>query len=223
MNQRNIITVILSTFAGAAAALVICLGFFYYKPAQTAQKPFENEMPAPTPLRKEPESPQGFTTKVKLSEINSLTLSTSYTGFYDANSECGKSSNPAPKLDNSISLSYSPCRTELTFNRSGEAAKSLSLKRPDKNANAPEEKSEWKSEITAEQFETLLKTVAGNPDLLEWENIEINHGNCALWAYYNNNGVMHLPLFVDITRETALPASLKGFKDLDAKAVWKKN
>ncbi len=226
MNQKNIITILLSTAAGAAAALIVCLVFFFffYKPVRVAEKPFEDEQPMPTPLEKAPEIEKMPTQKTRLSDVNSLSVNTVYTGFYDANSECGKISNRSPKADDSVSQSYSPCRTNLTFKRNGEAVKTLVIKRANKNVkeSETEEKSAWKSKITAEQFETLLKAVAGNPDFLEWGTQLITHSNCSLSAG-SNNGSMQISLFIDLGRANVLPRDLNAFKELDKRVVWQKN
>jgi hypothetical protein len=156
MDRKIIITTLISTIGGALAALIVCLVFFffYYKPGQNAQTPLIEKEPTPLIPQRQTPSPQIPTEKIKLSDVNSLSINTVYTGFYDTNSECGKSSDPSPKPDDTIALSYSPCRTELTFNRNGDAAKSLVIKRPNKNDKwlEIEEKSEWKSKITTEQF-----------------------------------------------------------------------
>jgi hypothetical protein len=225
MNRKNIIPFVLSTLAGGLAALAVCAFFlFYYKPAPAGEKPrpvAEESTPTPTP-KKQTESPPVSTQKVNLSEVNSVSINTVYTGFYDANSECGKSMNPSPKADDTISLSYSPCRTVLTFNRSGDAAKSLVVKRSDKSADEQEkEKAEWKSTITAEQFEALLKSLAGNKDFIEWPNVLIYHSNCTIYAYHKG-GMLQVPLYIDIKRGSSMEPALNAFKELDKKVAWKK-
>jgi hypothetical protein len=222
MNQKNIIPLILSTLAGALAALAVCAFFFFYhKPAPPAEKPFAAE--APTPVPAQPKTTEFPTRKIMLSDVDSVSISTVYTGFYETGSECGKSRNPAPKADDSISLSYSPCRTVLTFNRGGGASKTTSVKRPGNSVNAPEkeEKSEWHSKISAEQFETLLKGVAGNADFIEWRNVLITHSNCTIYAYHKD-GMIQLPMYLDIKRGSAFAPLVDSFKELDGKIVWKK-
>lgn len=224
MNRKNIIPFILSTLAGALAALAVCaFFFFYYKPAQTAEKPKQSVEKEPTPTPKQPESLDIQTEKIKLSQINSIYINTSYTGFYDANSECGKAGNPSPKPDDTISLSYSTCRTVLTFNRNGEATKLFSIERRGKNPNEPEteEKSEWKSKITAEQFEALLKGVALNRDFIQWGNVSIFHSNVSIYAYHTN-GTAQIPLYIDIKRGSTMEPAVMAFKELDKKVNWKK-
>jgi hypothetical protein len=226
MNQKNIIPFVLSMLAGAMAAFAVCaFFFFYYKPAQTAEKPKEavEKESTPTPKPKQPESPPIETEKIKLSDINSLSVSTVYTGFYDADSECGKGMNPAPKPDDTISLSYSPCRAVLTFNRDGDASKSLTIKRRGKTANEKEteEKSEWKSKINAEQFEKLLKGVAQGQEFIQWQNVLITHSNCTIYAYHKG-GMAQIPLYIDIKRGSTMEPALDAFKELDKKVAWKK-
>jgi hypothetical protein len=214
MNRKNIIPFILSTLAGGLAALAVCsVFFFYYKPARVAEKPLEIVEPTPTP----PKPLEISTEKVKLSEVNSVSASTVYTGFYDANSECGKVRNQGLREDNTVSLSYSPCRTILIFNRDGSATKSLTIKRGDK----PEEKTEWKSKITAEQFEALLKNIAGNKDFIEWQNVLITHSNGTIYAYHTK-GMLQLPMYIDIKSGSTLEPLLNAFKELDKKVDWKK-
>jgi hypothetical protein len=220
MNRKNIIPFILSTLAGGLAALAVCaVFFFYYKPAPVAEKPLEIVEPTPTP---EPPKPLEISTeKIKLSDVNSVSVSTVYTGFYDSNSECGKVRNQGLREDSSVSLSYSPCRTVLTFNRNGEATKSLAEKRSDSSAQVPAVKSEWKSKITAEQFETLLKNIAGNKDFIEWQNVLITHSNCTIYAYHKK-GMLQLPMYIDIKSGSTLEPLLDAFKELDKKVDWKK-
>ena len=198
------------------AALAVCaVFFFYYKPARVAEKPLEIVEPTPEPT---PSKPLEISTeKVNLSDVNSVSANTVYMGFYDRDSECGKVRNQGLREDNSVSLSYSPCRTILTFNRNGEATKSLTIKRGDK----PEEKTEWKSKITAEQFEALLKNIAGNKDFIEWRNVLITHSNCTIYAYHTK-GMVQIPMYIDIKSGSTLEPLLNAFKDLDKKVDWKK-
>jgi hypothetical protein len=224
MNQKNIIPLILSTIAGALAALAVCaFFFFYYNRAQPAEKPKQLVEKEPTPTPKLPETPEMQTEKVKLSDINSVVINTVYTGFYDAGSECAKGLYPNPKPDDTIALSYSPCRTVLTFNRNGDAAKTLTVKRRGKTANEPEtvEKSEWKSKITDEQFEALLKGIAGNQDFIQWQSVMITHSNCTIYAYHTK-GTAQIPLYIDIKKGSTMEPAVNAFKELDKKVVWKK-
>lgn len=224
MDQKNILPIVLSTIAGALAALMVCaFFFFYYKPAQNAEKTRQIVEKVPTPTPEKPETPQIETEKINLSEISSAAISTVYTGFYEADSECGKPMNPAPKPDDTISLSYSSCRTELTFNRNGDAVKTLTVKRRGANVNEREtvEKSEWKSKITAEQFETFLKGVALKRDFIQWQNILITHSNCTIYAYHTK-GMAQIPLYIDIKKGSTMEPSVNVFKELNKKIVWKK-
>jgi hypothetical protein len=222
MNQKNIIPLILSTLAGALAALAVCAFFFYTdKRAPSSEKPVTAEAPTPVPEQSKPI--QISTQKIMLTDVNSVSVNTVYTGFYESGSECGKARNPSPKADDTISLSYSPCRTVLTFNRNGNAVKSLVVKRLDKSVNAreTEEKSEWNSKITAEQFETLLRGVAGQQNFIEWRNVLITHSNCTIYAYHRD-GMLQLPLYIDIKRGSTMEPALDAFKELDKKVAWQK-
>ena len=203
--------------AGALAALAVCaVFFFYYQPVQNAgQKQFVEE--TPTPPKKQTESPPIQTQKINLSEVDSLTINTSYTGFYEANSECAKPRHPSPKPEDTIALSYAPCRTVLTFKRNGEAVKTTVIK----NSADVEEKSEWKSKITAEQFEALLKGVAQNRDFIEWPDVMINHSNCTIYAAHTK-GTAQIPLYIDIKKGSSREPLVNAFKELDRKIAWQK-
>jgi len=206
---------------GFVAAGVIATAIFMFwliflahigKPEQAAELPHDAR---PTPV---PETPLIPTVKIKLADVNALGISTVFTGFYDANSDCGKSIAPAAK-PNDVASSYSLCRTVLEFKRSGEATKMLVVKRPDKNVNSPdaEEKTEWQGRITDEQFEALAKAVAGNDDFIEWANVLITHSNCSMTADHKN-GTTQLPLFVQ-----SMNPRIDAFKQLDKKVAWQKN
>lgn len=216
MNRKSlIISTLLSTIAGGAAALVICLVYFtyFYKPVQTAQPPQTVEIPQPTPTRKEPDFPRTSSPPIKESEVISITLSTSYKGFFDENTKCGKSGD---ENKNKNSDSSSPCRIDLTFNRDGSAEKSIEMRDGQATGN-----SVWKSKITGEQFKELAESVVNHNVVKSWrDGTMITVSNFSVTIKHTNG--IRQPLTNLDGRITGFSSLMDIFKQFERKISWKK-
>jgi hypothetical protein len=224
MNQKNIIPLILSTLAGALAALAVCaFFFFYYKPAQTAEKPKEFVEKEPTPTPKLPESMPIPEVEIKESDVLSLSIATVYKDFFPENSKCHQTYNEMFGDKDRVYSPSSPCRVTLTFNRDGSAEKNIVISRYDNPAGGSREveKSAWKSKISDEQFQELTKIIVNNEAFKSWrEGTMINVSNCSITVKHTKGSKTPMSNVGD--GATAFLPMVEAFKKLDAKVDWKK-
>jgi hypothetical protein len=184
MNQKNVITVLLATIAGALGALVVCsFFFFYYKtPAQNAETPkpiMKQEEPTP-PKQIQPPPPSE---DVNESDVEALTIETVYKDFYAEGSKCRQTYNEYFKNTDGVGSSSSPCNVKLTFNRDGSSEKTIEVRRYDTTAREwrTVEKNVWKSKISDAEFKDLAQLIVNNDAFKAWNDMTlINVSNCKI-------------------------------------------
>lgn len=101
-------------------------------PTQQNQTIAKTPSPTATPVMiEQQEIPQ---TEIKSGEINSLALETVYKDYFDEGSKCRKTYNEYfGEADGAFSES-SPCTINLTFDRNGDAKKTVEVRRYGKAA-----------------------------------------------------------------------------------------
>lgn len=226
MNQKNVMTIILATIAGALGALVVCtFFFFYYKPAvQNAETPkpiMKQEEPTP-PKRNEPPLPPP-SEDVNESDVEALTIETVYKGFYAEGSKCRQTYNEYFRNTDGVGSSSSPCNVKLTFNRDGSSEKTIEVRRYDTTAKEWRvvEKNVWKSKVSDEQFKDLAQLIVNNDAFKSWNDMTlINVSNCKITVRHTSG--TKSPMSNVDEKATAYLPMVEAFKKLDGKISWEK-
>lgn len=219
-----IISIAVSAITGFVVAAAVCVVFFfYYKPAQLAEKPpVVKEEPAPTPTPKKDDFPS-TPPPVEESEVTSATLETIYKGFFEEGSRCRKTYNELFGDKDGVYSPSSPCRINLSFDRDGNAEKSIEIRRYDNTAKQwrVAEKSVWKSKVSAEQFKTLAKSIVSNDAFKSWmEGTMITVSNSSVTVKYTNG--LRSPMSNVDEKTTVFLAMMDAFKRLENALNWEK-
>lgn len=226
MSRKTLfISTFVSAIVGFVVAVCVCAGFFFfiYKPAaQTTgnNRPGLEQEPTPT-VEKTGNPPEGPPkARVQVSDVNSVTFSTSYKGFFDENSRCGKKDGEGTG-SGADSETDSPCRVTLIVNRDGRVTKSIGMKvKPGRPEAQPAEKSEWQASVTQAEFTALLKSFAGDDDVIEWALVDLYRSNCTI-NFTHSKGTLQMMSYVTEKTTYFLP-KVEVFKQLDKKLDWKK-
>jgi hypothetical protein len=174
--------VAISAFAGAGAALIMCLAFYFvvYKPAQSGNAaPVATPTQKPTPtLHDEIPNPD-----VDAADVRSISINTIYRGFFDAGDKCAKSYNEYFGNDDGFASPSSPCTIKMSFDRDGSAKRSIEIGRWDKTTKEKHtvEKTEASASMTEKQFNELAQTIVTNDAFKSWrEGTMITVSNCSI-------------------------------------------
>jgi len=220
----NIRTIILAVFTGAFVTLAACLVFFNViaKPALSADDtreytPVKNTPIAPPPISNE--VPQAVVDK---KDVNSITITTVYKGFYDAGSKCAKTYNEYFGNGDGIVSTSSPCRANITFNRDGNAARTVEIRRWDKETKGTKviERIESSGRITAAQFEMLANEIVSNQAFKDWrDGTMINISNCTISV--DHNGGHRAPMSNVSEAAPVYLEMVDAIKSLEKQTEWK--
>ena len=216
-------TILLATIAGALAALIVCtFFFFYYKtPAQNAETPKPIVKQEPTPPKRNETPP--LSEDVNESDVEALTIETSYKGFYAEGAKCRQTYNEYFKNTDGVGSSSSPCNVKLTFNRDGSSDKTIEVRRYDTIAREWRvvEKNVWRSKVSDEQFKDLARLVVNNEAFKAWSDMtDINVSNCKITVKHKNG--TKSPMSNVDEKTTAYLPMVEAFKKLDGKISWEK-
>lgn len=227
MKQKNVITILLATIAGALGALIVCtFFFFYYKPpaaapSAEAPKPIMKQQEPTPPKRNEPVPPPSE--DVNESDVEALTIETVYKNFYAEGSKCRQTYNEYFKNTDGVGSSSSPCNVKLTVSRDGSAEKTIEVRRYDTTAREwrAVEKNVWKAKISEAEFKDLARLIVNNDAFKAWNDMTlINVSNCKITVRHAS-GTKSPMSNVDERATDYLPM-VEAFKKLDGKTAWEK-
>lgn len=210
-----------SAFAGAAAAAIVCLAFFLfvYKPAQSTSlqpTPTPGIPPKTTPGQEIPNP------EIKASDVSSVSINTVYKGYFEPGNKCAKTYNEYFGNGDGIASPSSPCTVKITFNRDGNATRSIEISRWDKAAKEKRvvEKDESTATVSLEQFDAITQAIVTNDAFKSWlEGTMINVSNCSITV--THSGGTKTPMSNVDERATAFLPMVKAFQNLEGKTYWK--
>ena len=211
MSRNNLIFISSST--ALAAILVLCLGYFFFihQPAQAVRNRQMSQLD-PT------------TGDIKEADVSSLTLETIYREYFEESSKCRKTYNELFGTSDGFYSENSPCRATMSFQRNGQASKSLEVQRYDKAAKEMRavEKQSWKSRITEDQFKALAHSIVSSEIFQGWKDgIQIHSSNSTISVNHAQR-TRRLMSNVDKSTVAFLPL-MDAFKTLDSQLNWEKS
>ena len=184
--HRIIIAGLVAVILLAVAAIVLGLAFVLstYTSSFRKESAQDSETQAPKSRDSRSDISEPEITEIPLvdsSDVISLTMATSYRGFFEANSKCRKTYNELfGDEDGRYLSSGSACRATISFDRNGNAVKSIEMRRYNIASRSSKvvEKSVWKTNISYEKFHALAKYVVNTDSFKNWpEGQMINTSN----------------------------------------------
>ena len=187
---KNLVTVVVAALVVGAA---IWFGFHFFAPdraSDTTAKPASS-----TPAASPADVPE-----IHASDISAIELTTSYPGYFDDKTECGKAGD---------------CQIRIRVDRALAAERAFS----DKTGDGAKEVASH-AKLTQEQFESLAKLVAANDAVKHWrEGMALYASNSSVRIEYGESKSRTVPSNVDEKASSYLPM-IEAFKQLDQTLDW---
>lgn len=220
MNKgRNYSSTIISALVGCSVALITCIVFFYVVAKPTRQveaQPTPVATPDGTPM------PEISDPEVKPEDVSSVSINTTYPGYFEAGDRCAKTYNQYFGNEDGIGSSDSPCTIEIDFGRDGKASRVVKISRWDKVARSKRVVKTISStaDLTAAQFEKIVDTITANKGFKEWRNgTSLYVSNCTITV--NHSGGSKSPMSNVSEKTTAYLPMVEAFKELEKQLTWK--
>jgi hypothetical protein len=173
------------------------------------------ETPTPAP----PKGPGDV--KYDASEINEVSIATSYKDFYNESSKCRKDYVEYFGKEDGVASSSSPCRIEIVLNRDTlKAKRTIDIWRWDKTERQfrSVEKTVESGELSADKFKEIAKIVGENEMFENWQDMMITVSNCMITASYPQ-GKRSVMSNVGPSATTYLPM-VTAFEEFDRETKW---
>lgn len=212
---NNRTSAIVSAVVGCLAAFLTCVAFFYFF-ERRPQPVGEQNIPQPTPTLESP-SPGS---EVAAAAVNSVTIKTVYRGYFEPGDRCSKSYDEYFGNDDGSFSSNSPCSLTMTFDRSGNARRSVELSRWSKGSGMrPVERLDSAATTTPDQFDKLVQAIVGNDAFRSWrEGTMVTASNCSVTVVHSSGS--KTPMSNVDENTTVFLEMIDAFKHLDKELRW---
>jgi hypothetical protein len=217
---RNLSSAVVSAIVGALVAFLTCFVFFYFFYERGRADPHESNgnVAAPVPTRdQEIQNPE-----IKAEDVKSVSIKTVYKAFFEPGDKCAKTYDEYFGKNDGVSSMSSPCTVQITFDREGNATRSLEIRRWDRAAKDYHvvETSSSTAHISPDKFDSLAKTIVSNEAFKVYaKGMSITASNCSVTVAYGNDAKTAMSNVDEKT--TVFLDMVNAFKLLEKELVWK--
>jgi len=212
---------IIAAVSGFSAAFAACFVFFYFvaRPALPVDaRPTNQSVASPQPTSADiPLDPE-----IKPEDVKSVSIRTVYKGYFQPGDKCAKTYDEYFGNNDGVSSSSSPCTVQVTFDRQGNATRSIEIRRWDKTANDYHvvETSNSTAHISSSDFDALVKNVVSNEAFKAFKRgMSITVSNCSVTVAYGNDTKTAMS---NVDEKTIVFLEMiNAFKQLEKRLDWK--